>query len=177
MKYASFFSLLHVILFNINLISIFLLDYKYLMYPILILSLLLFGWLLNKECIVSEYESFIECEYDKVEDTCTKVNKGLDFSISDLFNCTWIVTIIGLSICIVRYKYKYNFIETINPVFNKLLLSTGFIIYNLLFLLLFEPAIKYYIKYKNIKFLTLYMFFYIVIICVTMYYFIKEHYL
>lgn len=175
MKYSRYFILLHSIIFNINLISIFLLDYKYLMYPILIISFIIFGWLVNKHCIISEYETFIECTYDKVEDTCTKVNKGLKFCISDLFNFTWIVTITGLIICIARYKYKFNFIEINNNVFNKLLLSIGLVIYNLLFLALFEPAIKYYVKYKNIKFFILYILFYIVIIGVTIYYFIQEH--
>ena len=181
MKFSFYIGWLHLLFAIVNILCMFLLDYHYLNYTILISSLILLGWVLNKDCILVEYEKFIECTYDKVEDKCdvlNKTNHKLQFHI-DLWHHDWILLIIGISISLIRYRYQYNFFSlSRSRILNSILIGIFMICINLLFFLLFIPAVKYYNEYKNKKQLLMYITYFLVCIaCSVNYLFIQEHHI
>jgi len=168
---------MHDIFIIINLISVFLIDYKYLSYNIILNICILFGWILNKNCIAKEYERYVACTYDNDESKCIdeEVDHSLYFYINPL-GTEWIGVILFIIILSLRYRYKYNFINITNPFFKTILLKILLVLINLWFACLLIPAINYNNKYNNIKQLTIYTTFYVIILVCSMYYiFIQVH--
>ena len=177
MKFSNVITTLHyVFMAGINLLCMFLLDYHYLPYTIIMSVLIMFGWILNKDCFMLEYEHFIECSYEGIEDKCTLLDKSdhrLQLHI-DLWNRGWIILMIGISLSFIRYRYQYNFFSiSSSNVLTTILLISFFTSINLLFLLLFIPAINYYKTYKNKKQLFIYMTYFLMSIAFTLNYALK----
>ena len=175
MKYSYYLSLMHDMFIIINIISLFLIDYRYLHYNIIINTLILCGWVLNKNCIVKEYERYVACAYDNDESKCTDdyVDHSLYFHLDPLHSL-WIGIMLIILFLIIRYRYKYNFIE-LSPYFKKFTANVFLVLINVWFAMLLIPAIHYNQKYKNIKQLSIYSAFYgIVVVCSIYYLFVQN---
>jgi len=171
MKINNIYLTLHgmfEILFFLSLITV---DYIYLPYVILIISLILIGWIINHTCFLREYEIFISCFFDNEYDQCNHLNKNMNktgFEISRyLLEPATIVFILFL----IRYYYKYNVITFDNPLYKRIIISIFILVLNILFLLLIIPVVNYYKIYNNKKQLYLYMIYYLIVIIVSYYYY------
>lgn len=179
MKFYNLVKNLHLSFAVINILCMLVVDYHYLNYCILISSLILLGWILNKSCFMGEYENFIHCSYDNTNESCKTINKNnrmLEFHI-DVFTLEWSILIVGISISLIRMYYHYNFFSFSNDhVFNGVLLGSFVISINLLFILLLVPSINYYNQFKNKKIMVLYVTYFIIsIVCSFNYFFIQDH--
>ena len=169
MKYSYYLFLIHNMFVVINIISLFIIDYRFLHYNIIINTLILCGWVLNKYCIVTEYERYVAREYDNDNDEHNCMDDhSLHFHI-DPFDKQWLGVILLMLCLILRYKYKYNFIE-LSSFLKNFTECLFLILINVWFAMLLIPAIHYNQKYKNIKQLSMYCTFYIVLLVCSIYY-------
>lgn len=172
-KYISIIKYIHK---SINIwmaLSLFLSDYNYLSYNIIVCILMLLGWLFNTECVLIEYEKYIERTYDKVKkehNKCNKCTRSFTFHVSDRYKYKIYSPIIYILISLLRICFKYNFITFQSPFYKSLMITVLMIVLLLLFIILLIPAIRYHNKYKNNKQMIIYLSFFIIIVCISFYY-------
>ena len=179
MKYSDIIKFLHSCITIMLLISLFILDYKYLPYAILIPILIFLGWLFNSECVLLEYEKFIECTYEKNEkkcNSCNKLDRYFSFYIKEKYHYKIAILIIYVMFLLLRIIYKDNLITFESSFYKRFLITLFTIFLNVLFLILIVPSIQYNEKYKNKKQFIIYIIFYIIIIVMSYYYyFVQNH--
>jgi len=158
------------ILFGLSLITV---DYIYLPYVIVTLSLILIGWIINYNCFLREYERFISCFFDNEYDQCNHLNKDMNKTGFEISRYLLEPATFVLILFLIRYYYKYNVITFDNPLYKRIIISIFILVLNILFLLLIIPVVNYYKIYNNKKQLYLYIIYYLIIIIVSYHYYKK----
>ena len=181
MKYVDVLKLMHVLFVVIMVVALVLADYRYLSYIIIVSACIIVGWMLNKECVINEYDRFVECSYDNNDDKCKECNQHdqgfkVHLYIISKYKGWFLSFMIIILICILRIVYQYNFITFTTVASKSIILTLFMVIINLLFFILLIPAIQHYTRYQNVKQLTVYLVFFVTILSLSCYYcFIQSH--
>ena len=141
--------------FHYVIILLFLfLDYKYMIYPVIILTLVYLGWFMNKSCMFTYYE-----EYNNKEEKSFKY-KDLDHSLYLKLDIP-LTHIIFSVLFLARYIFKYNIFEV---KYSHYLLDLYFITITLCFIINITASYNSYREYKHKRIFITYIayFFYII---------------